>query len=82
MNKQEVFEVVVRTTREVLPDLEEHNFTFNDRLVDLGADSVDRAEIISIVLEDLSLSIPRVELTSVKNIGELTEALYGKLQSA
>ena len=82
MNKQEVFDVVVRTTREVLPDLEEHNFTFHDRLVDLGADSVDRAEIISIVLEDLSLSIPRVELTSVKNIGELTEVLYGKLQSA
>ncbi len=80
MNKQEVFEVVIRIIRKALPNLEKHDFQVGDRLVDLGADSVDRAEIISMLLEELSLNIPRMELSGVKNIGELTEVLYGKLQ--
>ena len=81
MSKNDIFERVVQVIRNVLPDLDNHTFEFDDRLVDLGADSVDRAEIVNMLLEDLSLDIPRVELSRVKNIGELTETLYGKLQS-
>ncbi|TCS93653.1 acyl carrier protein [Hazenella coriacea] len=81
MNKQEIFELLVRNICEVLPELEKHHFKPDDRLVDLGADSVDRAEIVTLILEDLSLSIPRVELSGVKNIGELSEVLYAKLHT-
>ncbi|MEC3638613.1 acyl carrier protein [Bacillus halotolerans] len=82
MNKQKVFEVLITNICEVLPELDGHRFEPEDRLADLGADSVDRAEIITMVLEDLSLKIPRVELSGVNNIGELAEVLYGKVQSA
>ncbi|ADP32228.1 acyl carrier protein [Bacillus atrophaeus] len=81
MNKQRIFEVLVTNICEVLPELDGHRFEPDDRLVELGADSVDRAEIITMVLEELSLNIPRVELSGVKNIGELTEVLYEKVQS-
>ncbi|TKI55281.1 acyl carrier protein [Brevibacillus antibioticus] len=82
MTKQEIFEVVIRNTREVLPELEGHTFQPTDQLANLGANSVDRAEIVMITIEELDLKIPRVELSTAKNIGELVEVLYGKLQTA
>ncbi|KXZ15036.1 poly(3-hydroxyalkanoate) depolymerase [Bacillus nakamurai] len=81
MNKERIFEMLQRNIYEVLPELEGRELSFEDRLADLGADSVDRAEIITMMLEDLSLQIPRVELTGVTNIGELAEKLYEKVQA-
>jgi len=78
MEKQAIFNLVVRTVCEVIPELEGHAFQPDDRLVDLGANSVDRAEIVTMTLEALSLSIPRVELSEAKNIGELVRILYEK----
>lgn len=82
MNKEDVFMLVVRQSCEVIPELEGHEFKASDRLVDLGANSVDRAEIITMAMEALSLQIPRVELFGAKNMGELVDVLYEKLQSA
>lgn len=81
MNKEEVFNVVTNNICEVLPELEGYAFKYDDKLKDLGANSVDRAEIVAMSLESLDLEIPLVELSKVKNIGELAEALYEKLQS-
>lgn len=81
MDKQRIFEVLITNICEVLPELDGHRFEPEDQLVELGADSVDRAEIITMVLEDLSLKIPRIELSGVKNIGELAEVLYDKVQT-
>ncbi|WP_338551791.1 acyl carrier protein [Paenibacillus sp. KS-LC4] len=82
MTKQEIFEVVVSNVREVLPELEDHSFQPTDQLVNLGANSVDRAEIVMMIIEELNLRVPLVELSTAKNIGELVEVLYGKLQTA
>jgi len=57
-----LIELIARHTREVLPRLETHQFIPSGRLVDLGANSVDRGEIAVLVLESLDLSVPRVEL--------------------
>ncbi|ERH58703.1 MULTISPECIES: acyl carrier protein [Bacillus] len=81
MSKEKIFELLQNTICEVLPDLEGEQLSQEDRLVDLGADSVDRAEIITMMLEELSLQIPRVELTGVSNIGELAAKLYEKVQA-
>ncbi|MFK4467829.1 acyl carrier protein [Bacillus sp. RC252] len=82
MSKQEIFELIVRIICEVIPELEGHQFNPEDKLVNLGADSVERAEIITNIMEELLLLFPRVELHGVKNIGELAEVMYEKLQSA
>jgi len=81
MSENEVFSLVVRNICEVLPDLTEHSFKYDDRLVDLGANSIDRAEIVTMSLEALKLNIPRIELFGVKNIGELAQILYKKSQA-
>lgn len=82
MNQENILSVIIASVREILPELAEHAIQRSDRLVDLGANSVDRAEIIAIVMEQLSLSVPRVELATAKNIGELADLIYAKKQSA
>jgi polyketide biosynthesis acyl carrier protein len=81
MEKQDIFNLIVQHTYEIIPELKEHNFQPADRLKDLGANSMDRAEIVMMTMETLSLQIPRVELMGAQNIGELTEIFYGKLQA-
>ena len=81
MTKESIFEIIVRATCEVIPELEGHAFQPNDRLADLGANSIDRAEIVTMTLEALSLSIPRVQVSEAKNIGELARILYEKSQA-
>jgi polyketide biosynthesis acyl carrier protein len=42
---------------------------------------MDRAEIVMMTLESLSLKIPLIELVSAKNIGKLADLLHEKHQS-
>ena len=82
MTKMELLDLIARHTREILPGLDAHRFVEADRLVDLGANSVDRAEIAMLVQESLGLPVSRVELFGPKNIGELAELFLGKLSAA
>jgi polyketide biosynthesis acyl carrier protein len=82
MNKITLLELIAQQTREILPGLDAHQFVASDRLVDLGANSVDRAEIAMLVQESLGLSVSRVELFGPKNIGELAELFLQKIDAA
>jgi polyketide biosynthesis acyl carrier protein len=73
VDKVQMLDLIAKHAREILPNLETHKFKQEDRLADLGANSVDRAEIAMLVQESLSLTIPRVELFGPKNIGELAD---------
>lgn len=76
MDQQQLFNIIIEHTREVIPELEEHNFVETDSLVELGANSIDRSEIIMMTLEDLSLEVPLVKFAGAKNIGELAELIH------
>ena len=82
MTQNEILQLIARHTREILPGLDAHEFVASDRLVDLGANSVDRAEIAMLVQESLNLSVSRVELFGPKNIGELAELFLKKIHAA
>jgi len=81
MTKTEILELIATHARELLPELESHTFVETDRLADLGANSVDRAEIAMMVQESLDLSVPRVELFGPTNIGELADLFLAKLSA-
>ncbi|HEX8617959.1 MAG TPA: acyl carrier protein [Thermoanaerobaculia bacterium] len=81
MNKSELLELIAQHTREIVPGLEAHQFVATDRLVDLGANSIDRADIAMLVQESLGLSVARVELFGPKNIGELADFFLAKLNA-
>ena len=75
MQKQEIFELIVHHTCQVIPFLKKHTFQLEDKLKELGANSLDRSEIIENVMEDLSLDIPWMTVSGAKDIGELAEIL-------
>lgn len=80
MNKEQIVKLIKKYTREVAPELEETPIAQTDSLKNLGIDSVNRAEIIMMVMEDLSLNIPRIELAGAKDIGELADLFAAKLE--
>jgi polyketide biosynthesis acyl carrier protein len=82
MTHREILELIARHTREILPGLDGHEFVPSDRLADMGANSLDRAEIAMLVQESLRLSVPRVELYGPKNIGELADLFLKKVDAA
>lgn len=81
ISKEEIFKIITQHTCEVIPELEGHEFKYEDRLAELGANSVDRAEISMAAMETLKVRIPRVALAGVKNMGELAEVLYEESKS-
>lgn len=79
MNEAEILEIISGHAREVLPSLANHQFRPDDALKDLGANSIDRSEIVMMTLESLALKIPLIEIAGAENIGELASILYEKL---
>jgi polyketide biosynthesis acyl carrier protein len=79
MNKEEIVAIIARHAREVIPGLQGHSFQATDALKDLGANSIDRSEIVMMTLESLSLNIPLIEIARAGNIGELASILHAKL---
>lgn len=75
MNLETIISEFGKATAEILPELEEHQFTAEDSLRDLGANSVDRSEIIMMVLEELELNVSLIEFAKAANIGELAEII-------
>ncbi len=81
MSKEEILKRITRHTCELIPELEGHAFQRSDGLKDLGADSMDRADIVMMTMESLSLRIPLIELAGLTNIGESADAFHEKSQS-
>jgi polyketide biosynthesis acyl carrier protein len=79
--RDRVFEVIVKNVMDVLGDLDRADIVEDARLVDLGANSIDRADIVAASMDDLGLSFPLRELASVGNLRGLTDALALRLSS-
>ncbi|UCH94137.1 MAG: acyl carrier protein [Candidatus Aminicenantes bacterium] len=75
MTHEEVFQAVKKVTLEVLPFLPPAEVTIEKNLKDLGANSIDRMEVVTRSLEALGVKIPLVEFGKVKNLRGLVEVL-------
>lgn len=80
MTKEDIFNIIVSHTKDILPELETHEFALTDSLRDLGANSIDRAEIIMMTLESLDdFNAPMLEFAEAQTIGDLVNKLYAKV---
>jgi polyketide biosynthesis acyl carrier protein len=79
MTNEDIFKLLVEHTRAILPELADYPFQRTDSLRELGANSVDRAEILMLTLEAMNLKVPAVEFHGPENIGALADMIYGKL---
>lgn len=79
MTKAEVFEVVKNIIIEIL-DIPTSEIAIEKNLSDLGANSVDRMEIVTMSMECLGLKIPLLSFAAVSNIEGLVDVLYANVQ--
>ncbi|MEM7346574.1 MAG: acyl carrier protein [Chloroflexota bacterium] len=79
MTQEDVFDVVKKNIRDVLYELEGQDIPLEASLKDLGANSIDRADIAVQCVEDLQIKIPMVEFANVKNIEDLVKLLTRKV---
>lgn len=78
MDKETIWAELRKSIGEVLPSLDGREVKPHERLVDLGANSVDRVEIVTLALEGLNLAVPLHELARADNIGGLVDLLHQK----
>ena len=74
--KKKFSQVVKANTLKVLPDLVADDVTIDKNLSDLGANSVDRVEVVIYSLEELSLKVPPSELHGLGNLRALVDLLH------
>jgi len=75
MTTADVFDVVRRATLDVLPDLDQFEVTLDGALADLGANSIDRADIVTMSMEELGITVPVGEFQAVRDIRSLVDVL-------
>ncbi len=71
----EVEAAVHRTILSILPAVRSADITPDKHLKDLGADSVDRVEIIMSLREQFSVNEPMATFSTIPNVGALIEVL-------
>ena len=75
-----MFEVVREATAKVLPDADTSAMKIDGALTDLGANSIDRADIATMAMMELGVKVPAKEFANVKDIGSLVDVLLAQLQ--
>ncbi|MBL6447898.1 acyl carrier protein [Fulvivirga sp. 29W222] len=75
MSKEHVFEVVKKIVMEVLPDVGPEQISMEISLKDLGANSIDRMEVVTMSMEELGLKIPLMSFAHVSNVEGLVDVL-------
>ena len=75
MTEQDVFEVVKKVIIEILPDVKQEQVLIERNLKELGANSIDRMEVVTMSMEALDLKIPLMSFAQVSNIQGLVDVL-------
>lgn len=78
--KDEVFEIVKNNILEILPKVQPDMISIEKSLVDLGANSVDRMEVVTLSMADLGVKIPLLSFAGVSNIEGLVDVLFSNVQ--
>ena len=81
MTREEILEVIKQETVDILYNLDPELITIDESLVNLGANSIDRAEIVMACCECTNIKLTAKELEAVTDIRKLVEAIYNKVSN-
>lgn len=73
--KNQIIQIIKENLVEIMPELEGEEISLDETFLDLGANSMDRGELIALTLEKLDLEVSRIEFVGAKTINELAEAV-------
>ncbi|MGB3465958.1 MAG: phosphopantetheine-binding protein [Cyclobacteriaceae bacterium] len=78
MTKDELLSVIKQNLYEIIPELEDEDFSIDEKLVDLGLNSIDRGELITMTLESFESDLPRVDFVKAQTLEEIAEVFLEK----
>lgn len=81
MEKENIFSVVKSAIADVLPDVDSEAVSIEQNLKSLGANSIDRTEIVMFSMEKLGIKLPLVSFGGVENIEEMVDVLVDASRS-
>ena len=76
MNHEQVFAIVRKHLMITVDGLQESQIDLAKSMKDLGANSLDIVEIVSVTMRELKVKVPRSELAKLNNLGGLVDLLY------
>lgn len=71
MTEEEIFAVLRAQIIDVLPEAADVEITLDHSMRDLGANSIDRMDVVIAVQEELGTKVPNSELTGAGNLRSL-----------
>lgn len=78
MSRKEVFEIMKETIADIM-DMDVSGITEADSLKALGANSIDRADIIVTVTEECGIKIPMMSFSQAKNIAGIIDVVMANM---
>ncbi|MCF6255544.1 MAG: acyl carrier protein [Gammaproteobacteria bacterium] len=75
MEKESIFLVVKDAIADVLPDVDTEAVSIEQNLKSLGANSIDRTEIVMSSMEKLGIKLPLVSFGGVENIEDMVDVM-------
>jgi acyl carrier protein len=76
MTNEHIYLVVKKHLLNTVDGLQESDVDLSKSLRDLGANSLDIVEIVSVSMRELKVKVPRSELAKLTNLGGLVELLH------
>nr|ADA82592.1 acylcarrierprotein [uncultured bacterium psy1] len=77
--KEEIFELLKSNLLEIVPEINPDQVQPVISMKDLGANSIDRVDVILLTMEALELKFPLNELGGLTNMQALVDDLHGRL---
>ncbi|MBQ0885447.1 MULTISPECIES: phosphopantetheine-binding protein [Streptomyces] len=75
MDDSGIFEAVRRNLGVVVYDLDTSTVTLDNSLAELGCNSIDRAEVVTLTMEDMGIDVPVMEFQQTRDIRSLVALL-------
>ncbi len=76
MLKDQILAVVKKHLMATVDGLTADQIDLDKSMKDLGANSLDIVEIVSVSMRELKVKVPRSELSKLSNVGGLVDLLY------
>ena len=76
--KDKIIDLIKENLLEIIPELSGDAISMDETFVNLGANSVDRGELVTLTLERLDIKNSRIEFVSAQTINELANLIVEK----
>ena len=76
MTKDHIFTVVKKHMVQTVDGLNDSDISLDKSMKDMGANSLDIVEVVSLSMRELKVKVPRSELAKLTDIGGLVDLLH------